>query len=84
MEICDHIIFNSFNQWEKYKDIALAKGKECGIRINPECSTQEGHDIYDPYAKVLLGVTLDNFEPEKLEGLKGLHFIHFVNKTLMI
>ena len=23
VEICDHIIFNSFNQWEKYKDIAL-------------------------------------------------------------
>ena len=75
VEICDHIIFNSFNQWEKYKDIALAKGKECGIRINPECSTQEGHDIYDPCAKgSRLGVTLDNFEPEKLEGLKGLHF----------
>lgn len=75
MEICDHIIFNSFNQWEKYKDIALAKGKECGIRINPECSTQEGHAIYDPCAKgSRLGVTLDNFEPEKLEGLKGLHF----------
>ena len=45
------------------------------IRINPECSTQEGHDIYDPCAKgSRLGVTLDNFEPEKLEGLKGLHF----------
>lgn len=75
VEICDHIIFNSFNQWEKYKNIALAKGKECGIRINPECSTQEGHAIYDPCAKgSRLGVTLDNFEPEKLEGLKGLHF----------
>lgn len=75
VEICDHIIFNSFNQWEKYKDIALAKGKECGIRINPECSTQEGHAIYDPCAKgSRLGVTLDNFEPEKLKGLKGLHF----------
>ena len=75
VEICDHIIFNSFNQWEKYKDVAIAKKKECGIRINPECSTQEGHDIYDPCAKgSRLGVTLANFDETKLEGLSGLHF----------
>ncbi len=74
-DICDHIIFNSFNQWEKFKDIALSKGKECGIRINPECSTQEGHAIYDPCAPgSRLGVTLKNFQPEKIKGLSGLHF----------
>ena len=75
VQICDHIIFNSFAQWEKYKDIALKAGVECGIRVNPECSTQEGHAIYDPCAPgSRLGVTLDNFEPDKLEGLAGLHF----------
>ncbi len=74
-DICDHIIFNSFNQWEKFKDITLSKGKECGIRINPECSTQEGHAIYDPCAPgSRLGVTLKNFQPEKIKGLSGLHF----------
>ncbi len=74
-DICDHIIFNSFNQWEKFKNIALSKKKECGIRINPECSTQEGHDIYDPCAPgSRLGVTLKNFQPEKISGLSGLHF----------
>ena len=75
VKICDHIIFNSFSQWEKYKDIALKHHRECGIRINPECSTQEGHAIYDPCAKgSRLGVTLKNFQPEKLTGLSGLHF----------
>lgn len=75
VQICDHIIFNSFAQWKKYKDIALNGGVECGIRINPQCSTQEGHAIYDPCAPgSRLGVTLDNFEPNKLDGLAGLHF----------
>lgn len=75
VQICDHIIFNSFAQWKKYKDIALKAGVECGIRINPQCSTQEGHAIYDPCAPgSRLGVTLDNFEPDNLDGLAGLHF----------
>ena len=75
VQICDHIIFNSFSQWKKYKDIALKAGVECGIRINPQCSTQEGHAIYDPCAPgSRLGVTLDNFEPDNLDGLAGLHF----------
>lgn len=75
VQICDHIIFNSFSQWKKYRDIALKAGVECGIRINPQCSTQEGHAIYDPCAPgSRLGVTLDNFEPDNLDGLAGLHF----------
>ena len=75
VQICDHIIFNSFAQWKKYRDIALKAGVECGIRINPQCSTQEGHAIYDPCAPgSRLGVTLDNFEPDNLDGLAGLHF----------
>lgn len=72
--LCDHIIFNSFAQWEKFKEKALAAGRECGIRINPECSTQE-HGIYDPCSKgSRLGVTLANFKPELLDGVAGLHF----------
>ncbi len=48
--------------------------KSCGLRINPECSTQEGHEIYDPCAPhSRLGVTLENFEPDALIGLSGLH-----------
>ena len=75
LEICDHIVFNSFSQWTRYRDKALASGKTCGIRINPECSTQEGHDIYDPCAPYSrLGVTKENFRPDLLEGISGLHF----------
>ena len=75
LEICDHIVFNSFSQWTRYRDKALASGKTCGIRINPECSTQEGHDIYDPCAPYSrLGVTKENFRQDLLEGISGLHF----------
>ncbi|MEL7603749.1 MAG: carboxynorspermidine decarboxylase, partial [Bacillota bacterium] len=42
--------------------------------VNPECSTQEGHEIYDPCAPhSRLGVTLESFEPSALSGLSGLH-----------
>lgn len=74
LQLCDHLVFNSFSQWQKYKDMALAAGKECGLRINPECSTQD-HAIYDPCSPgSRLGITLANFKPELLDGITGLHF----------
>lgn len=74
LKICDHIVFNSFHQWEKFKDKAIKAGRSCGIRINPECSTQE-HGIYDPCSPgSRLGVTKANFRPELLDGIEGLHF----------
>lgn len=73
--ICDHIVFNSVAQWEKFAPRAIAAGKQCGLRINPECSTQEGHAIYDPCAPgSRLGTTLKNFQIDRLKGLSGLHF----------
>lgn len=75
LEVCDHIIFNSFSQWNRFKEKALKSGKECGIRINPQCSTQEGHAIYDPCAPFSrMGVTRECFERDNLEGISGLHF----------
>ncbi len=74
LDICDHIVFNSFTQWKKFRDRALAHGGSFGLRINPECSTQE-HGIYDPCAYgSRLGITKANFEPDELEGISGLHF----------
>ena len=77
--LCDHIVFNSFGQLEKYAP--RLKGKSIGLRINPECSTQEGHAIYDPCAPgSRLGVTAKKFRenaersPQLLEALDGLHF----------
>ena len=37
-EICDHIIFNSFAQLRRHKDVVSRES--LGLRINPECSTQ--------------------------------------------
>lgn len=72
--ICDHIIFNSFAQLEKYRDRALSKSGKIGIRVNPEHSTQ-GHGIYDPCAAgSRLGVTRANFREDLLDGVSGLHF----------
>lgn len=74
ISICDHVIFNSFGQWKKFREKALGAGCRCGIRINPECSTQD-HAIYDPCAPFSrLGVTRANFEPGELAGVSGLHF----------
>ena len=78
-EICDHIIFNSFAQLRRHKD--AVSGKSLGLRINPECSTQGEHAIYDPCAPgSRLGVTKEVFDceiaaaPELFEALDGLHF----------
>ena len=74
VKIADHIVFNSFAQGEKYGEFALKHGCACGLRINPEHSTQE-HAIYDPCsAGSRLGVKRGDFRPEKIEGLTGLHF----------
>ncbi len=74
LPICDHIIFNSFDQWIRYRAKTLSAGRACGIRINPECSTGS-HAIYDPCSPgSRLGVTVKNFRPELLEGISGLHF----------
>lgn len=74
-EICDHIVFNSFYQLEKFKSMALAKGVGIGLRINPECSTQEGHVIYDPCAPgSRLGIISAAFAGQNLDGVEGLHF----------
>ena len=70
--ISDHIVFNSLAQLYKFKD--SCKSVSIGLRVNPECSTQE-HGIYDPCASgSRLGVTNDNFDPEVLRYIDGLHF----------
>ncbi|WP_342433187.1 carboxynorspermidine decarboxylase [Neobacillus sp. FSL H8-0543] len=75
ISICDHIIFNSFSQLEKFKDKALKAGRKVGLRINPECSTQVGHAIYDPCSPgSRFGVTKEHFRPDMLVGVSGLHF----------
>lgn len=71
----DHIVFNSPSQIRRYGAKAKEAGKSIGLRINPECSTQHGHAIYDPCAPgSRLGTTLENFDEGQLEQLDGFHF----------
>ena len=74
LAVADHFVFNSPRQVEKYAARARAAGKQVGLRVNPEHSTQEGHAIYDPCAPgSRLGTTLANFDPAQLPLLDGLH-----------
>lgn len=74
LQYCDHFVFNSTAQWKKFKARALAAHKECGLRINPEHSTQD-HAIYDPCSPLSrLGARISEIKPEDLDGLTGLHF----------
>ena len=71
----DHFVFNSPNQLRRFGPRAKAAGKQVGLRVNPECSTQEGHAIYDPCAPgSRLGTTRENFTEDLLPLLDGLHF----------
>lgn len=71
--LSDHLIFNSFNQWEKYKSKAIGK-TSCGLRLNPEVSSSPV-DLYNPCALYSrLGITKENMQYDKLEGIEGLHF----------
>lgn len=74
VKISNHIVFNSFNQWQKFKKIALENGVECGLRINPQ-SSYAPKDMYNPCAKFSrLGITKENFKGDLLDGISGLHF----------
>lgn len=71
----DDIVFNSPAQVDKFGKKAKDCGKSIGLRLNPLCSTQEGHAIYDPCAPgSRLGTTLENFNPKIMSMLDGLHF----------
>ena len=75
LQYADDFVFNSPNQLRKYGQRAKDAGKSIGLRVNPECSTQEGHAIYDPCAPgSRLGTTLANFDESLLPLLDGLHF----------
>lgn len=75
LNYADDIVFNSVNQVRKFAKIARERCKQVGLRINPECSTQKEHAIYDPCAKgSRLGTTINNFDESILPLLDGFHF----------
>ena len=75
LEIADHIVFNSERQLRKHVEKCRAAGVSVGLRINPECSTQGDHALYDPCAVgSRFGVRIDQFSEELLDLVDGLHF----------
>ncbi|RKM56959.1 carboxynorspermidine decarboxylase [Butyrivibrio sp. XB500-5] len=78
-EICDHMVFNSLTQLEHHREVWEKNVKNgrlfVGLRINPEYSTQEGHEIYDPCASgSRLGIRNADLGDKLPKGVSGLHF----------
>jgi len=73
IDISNHVVFNSFAQYKKYKQKVAGK-TSCGLRVNPEYSSVEV-DLYNPCAPYSrLGITKANFQETELDGIEGLHF----------
>jgi carboxynorspermidine decarboxylase len=75
LAVADDIVFNSPAQLRRYGERAKAAGKSVGLRVNPECSTQTDHAIYDPCSPgSRLGTVAAEFDETLLPLLDGLHF----------
>lgn len=75
LRYADDIVFNSVKQVKKFGQRAKECGKSIGLRVNPECSTQQGHAVYDPCSPgSRLGCTLSQLDESILPMLDGLHF----------
>lgn len=77
---CDHLVFNSFGQWQRFRGLAEETSKaagrklEFGLRINPEHS-EGAVPLYDPCAPgSRLGIRRADFRTDQLEGISGLHW----------
>lgn len=79
LELADHLVFNSFSQWERFKPQVLAAREagrtvHVGIRVNPEYAEVET-DLYNPAGPFSrLGVTRREFRMDLMDGVDGLHF----------
>jgi carboxynorspermidine decarboxylase len=82
--LCDHIIFNSFEQWRHFRPAVekarAAKSRRgggrlsCGLRVNPGYS-EIATPLYDPCAPFSrLGISRSRFLMDELDGIDGLHF----------
>ncbi|MGD9947119.1 MAG: carboxynorspermidine decarboxylase [Desulfobulbus sp.] len=77
---CDHLVFNSFDQWIRFRALAEKQAKEAGrclefgLRINPEHS-EGATPIYDPCSPgSRLGIRRGDFRLDQLKGISGLHW----------
>ena len=76
LTLCDHIVFNSFGQWKKYREQVqhAPRNISCGMRINPGYAEVET-DLYNPCIPgSRMGVPLEQMEEDGFDGLDGIHF----------
>ena len=74
LAVSDHLVFNSFNQLERFRPLWEKSGVSIGLRVNPEHS-EGAVPIYDPCApKSRLGIPVAEFASRSLAGVDGLHF----------
>ncbi|MDO5309097.1 MAG: carboxynorspermidine decarboxylase [Planctomycetia bacterium] len=78
-KIADYIVFNSFQQWQKFRPLLESCGRkiQVGLRINPEYS-EVSLEIYNPCTnRSRFGVRLENLVDlgeDALDGVDGFHF----------
>ena len=79
LTLSDHVVFNSFNQWQRFQPILQASRKQYpniqfGLRVNPMHS-EGAAAIYDPCAPgSRLGIPHGEFLGQSLAGISGIHF----------
>lgn len=82
LDNCDHLVFNSFSQWHRFRSRVEAHPSRVsyGLRVNPRHSETEVA-LYDPCAPgSRLGITRDRFTGQRLDGIDGLHLHTFCEK----
>ncbi|MGK7910698.1 MAG: carboxynorspermidine decarboxylase [Synechococcus sp.] len=79
LQISDHVVFNSFGQWQRFQPMIQQALKvrsqlKFGLRVNPMHS-EGATPIYDPCVPgSRLGIPKSEFDGQDLTGLSGLHF----------
>ncbi|AWB68944.1 carboxynorspermidine decarboxylase [Saccharobesus litoralis] len=79
LQISDHVVFNSFGQWQRFQPLIQAAKQqrpelEFGLRVNPMHS-EGAEPIYDPCAPgSRLGIPYPEFKSNSLDGISGIHF----------
>ncbi|MCJ7600213.1 MAG: carboxynorspermidine decarboxylase, partial [Desulfobulbaceae bacterium] len=76
LTLCDHLVFNSFSQWERFQSLIAGcpSPPQFGLRVNP-LHSETDVAIYDPCAPgSRLGISREQFAGKSMEGISGLHF----------
>lgn len=75
LNICDHVVFNSLAQRERYRESVLQVGRDIslGLRINPEYSEVivDKYNPCRPFSR--FGLTQEMLENKNISGIEGFH-----------